>query len=534
MLENFFPKCSVEIAHQDNQVLKLNISSNRKEANCPDCHCRSKCVHSHYNRSPLDLPMCGWKVQINVRAKRFRCKNTKCQRCTFVESFGDWLPRYAHRTTRLKSMQTQVAISLGGEAASRLLTKLGTAISPDSLLNNLRSLDHNCNKNVRVLGVDDFSFRKGKNFGTILVDLEKHRVIDLLEDRSAKTLTKWLKKHPEIEIISRDRSGEYARAANKGAPQAQQVADRWHLLVNLSEVIEKWLERHRKLLKDSGSNNSTQAETVAGSGVIITPHRKASNCFERQQLIKLENRERRFAQYKKAKELRAKGLSWNLVAAEVGKGSSTLIHWFRDGVPNKDRKGILDPYKAYLKKRLNEGCQNGLQLHREIELQGFKGTAVVVQGYLALLRKGMVSDSQGKNTLGKPKDYTPREGVLLFTREAKLLSEIEKGRLEHLIQNCDEARLCYELSRGFINMIHNADGAFFDKWLAKAEASSIKEFKQFAKSIRRDASAVRAGIELPWSNGMVEGKVNKLKLIKRMMYGRASFDLLKKRVLLAG
>ncbi len=530
MLQNFFPKCSVEVVSQDGKAFKLRISSNQQEAKCPDCNYRSKYVHSYYNRSPLDLPICGWKVQINVRARRFRCKNKNCQRSTFVESFGDWLPRYAHRTTRLKNTQTQVTISLAGEAAARLLKKLGMAISPDSLLNYLCSLDQDYNKDVRVLGVDDFSFRKGKTFGTILVDLEKHRVIDLLEDCSAKTLTEWLKKHPEVEIISRDRSGEYARAASEGAPQAQQVADRWHLLMNLSDTIEKWLERHRKLLTDPNlhPNNTLEVEKAA------TELQEANNNFERQQLIKLKNREKRFAQYQKAKELRAKGLSWNQVAAEVGKGTSTLMRWFREGVPNKEREGKLSPYKAYLKKRFNEGCQNGLQLHREIESQGFEGSAVVVQGYLALLRKGIDSIPQGKDKTSEPKCYTPKEGVLLFTREARLLNEVEKDRLKHLKQNCEEAESCYELSRGFINMIHNADGPFFDTWLSKAESSSIKELRQFAKGIRKDSSAVKAGIELPWSNGVVEGKITKLKLIKRMMYGRASFNLLRKRVLLAG
>ena len=155
-------------------------------------------------------------------------------------------------------------------------------------------------------------------------------------------------------------------------------------------------------------------------------------------------------------------------------------------------------------------------------------------GNITLLRKGIDSDPQGKDKVNKPKCYTPREGALLFTREVKLLNKVEKDRLKHLKQNCGEATSCYELSRGFINMIRNADVVSFDKWLVKAEASSIKEFRQFAKGIRKDASAVKAGIELPWSNGVVEGKVNKLKLIKRMMYGRTSFGLLRKRVLLAG
>lgn len=541
MLELFFPDCSIALSNHDGATLELTLTSNQKEAVCPDCHCESKRVHSYYTRSPSDLPFCGWQAYITLRAKRFRCLNALCRRGTFVESFGNWLPKYARRTERLQHVQSNVAIYLGGEAGSCLLAELGMPVSPDTLLNSLHASEGNDNESVNVLGVDDFSFRKGKTFGTILVDLETHITIDLLEDRNATTLAEWLKKHPEIKIISRDRSKEYARAASEGAPQARQVADRWHLLVNLSDVIEKWLERHRKQLIDPVNE---RAETEDHSELRTNPSipvgvdietRHAPNYFEKHQLIKLGTRAKRFAQYQRAKELRAKGLSWKLVAEKVGKGSATLRRWFREGVPNKDRGSILTSYLPYLKKRLEEGCQNASQLYREIEYQGYEGTAVSVQKYVALSQRGIAPESYTPDKVrNEPKRYTSREAVILFTKDVALLSDVEKARLEYLKQTLKEATLCYELARGFIDMLHQADSSSFNAWLEQAEMSSIKVFRQFAKSIRNDLSAVKAGIDLPWSNGLVEGKVNKLKLIKRQMYGRASFDLLRKRVLLAG
>lgn len=349
MLEIFFPHCSVALVDHDDAVLELSLTSKQKEAVCPDCSYKSRRVHSYYNRSPSDLPLCGWQAYISLRAKRFRCLNTNCQRATFVESFAPWLTKHAHRTKRLKQSQHEVAIYLGGETAARLLAKLGMPVSPDRLLNNLHAVEAGENGTVKILGVDDFSFRRGKTFGTILVDLETHNTIDLLEDRSATTLAEWLKQHPEVDIISRDRSKEYAKGSSEGAPHAQQVADRWHLLVNLSDVIETWLEQHRKQLIDPADELSAQALsglTKAPSKTSERPIPPADkngnvNYFVKHHLIKQQTRDRRLAQYEQAKALRDKGVTWNLVAKKVGRGRSTLRRWFREGVPNKDRGSIV-------------------------------------------------------------------------------------------------------------------------------------------------------------------------------------------------
>ncbi|MCA9840063.1 MAG: ISL3 family transposase [Trueperaceae bacterium] len=540
MLEIFFPHCSVALVNYDDAIVELILTSKQKEAVCPDCHHESKRVHSYYNRTPSDLALCGWQACINLCAKRFRCLNTNCQRATFVETFGSWLAKHAHRTKRLKQNQHEVAIYLGGETGARLLVKLGMPVSPDSLVNSLYACEDRERENVKVLGVDDFSFRRGKTFGTILVDLETHSTIDLLENRNSATLAQWLKKHPEVEIISRDRSKDYAKGSSEGAPQAQQVADRWHLLVNLSDGIEQWLEPHRKQLIDpihEQAEIEAQSESLNNPGIPSAKedkHPGAMNYFVKHQLIKQGTRSKRYAQYQQAQELRDKGLTWNLIAKKLGRGSSTLRRWFKEGIPNKDRGSIIAPYIPYLNKRLEEGCQNASQLYRELETLGFEGCAVSVQKYVALAQRGIAIRPTPDKLNPEPKRYTPREGVILFTKEASLLTEQEKARLEYLKENLKGASICRELARGFIDMLHQANSSSFDAWLKQAETSSIKMFRQFAQSIRNDYSAVKAGIDLPWSNGVVEGKVNKLKLIKRQMYGRASFKLLRKRVILAG
>ncbi len=432
MLELFFPNCAVEVQNQDESILELALISEQKEATCPDCGYKSKRVHSYYYREPSDLPFCGWLSQIRLLVKRFRCLNVTCPRATFVETLADWLAKYAHRTHRLQRVQGKVAVYLGAEAGACLLTELGMPISPDSLLSKLRSLSCESAEKVKVLGVDDFSFRRGKTFGTILVDLEKQQTIELLENRSAETLIEWLKKHPEIEIISRDRSADYTRAATNGAPQAAQVADRWHLLVNLSDVIETWLYRHQKYLvepatgmasKDPASANNEAVSEGLWKGIegltgerVLPAGFMPSNTFEEQRQAKLETRAKRLAQYEKAKDLKAKGLRWKGIAAEVGKGTSTLRRWLKQGFPDKQRGSLLDPYRPYLKQRFEEGCLNGRQLYLELKTKGFEGSVVLVQNYLALLRRGIASSGQPSESAEPLKraqviSYTPRECV---------------------------------------------------------------------------------------------------------------------------
>lgn len=237
--------CTISSVTKTASHLTISAYKRTKTALCPGCGGRSSSVHSYYYRSPADLPVSEQRARLCLRVRRFRCRNLACSRRTFAEPFPDLLVPFAQRTERFKRAQCAVAAKVGGEAGTVLLDSLHMPSSPATLLRLTRRIALPEYDTPRVLGVDDWSFRRGKTFGTILVDLEKRRVVDLLPDRSSDTLRSWLEQRPGIEIISRDRSSEYAAAASQAAPQAVQVTDRWHLLKNLGDVVQQWFERHR-------------------------------------------------------------------------------------------------------------------------------------------------------------------------------------------------------------------------------------------------------------------------------------------------
>ena len=475
--------------------------------------------------------------------RRFLCTNIKCQSKTFGAKLEGIVKRHAQRSERLIETHLAIGIKLSAEAGSDLATELGMKVSADSLLRAIKTTDITTSETPRVLGIDDWAIRRRERYGTILVDLEKHKVVDVLEGRDAQTLAEWLDTHPGVEIISRDRSNEYAKASNEAAPDAQQVADRWHLLKNVQEMLEKWLRTVQTRLSTLNFEGTikTQAQELFDIHPSFSRMTKAS--IEASQA----NLEKRIANYYRVKELHIAGMGILNISKELGINRQTVRSYLhadsppsRKLVPKAD--SILDPYIEYLGQRLAEGCENATQLWRELVEKGYPGKPWQVLKWVSFRRSTPAKNAPNKTQKPKqsvtevqPKHFLPsgKQLAWLLTKKADQYSDKEQLILDYLAQDQQLMTMRHRVL-DFKTMLTQQKSENFDTWLKEAETSDITVLQTFTKGLRQDYDAVKAAMSSIWSNGQVEGKVNKLKFIKRQMFGRASFDLLRKRVLLAG
>jgi transposase len=237
----------VQVLPAPDRVTIITVPKPSKSA-CPLCGMISGRVHSQYLRTLADLPWQRRTVSLQVRARRFRCAAADCPRQIFAERLQpDIAPRRGRRTTRLGGLQRHIGFALGGASGSRLAARLSMPVSGDTLRRLIRTAEVEPHPPPRVAGIDDWAWRRGQRYGTIICDLERGRVIDLLPERSTEVVAAWLRRHPSIEVIARDRAGAYAEGARQGAPAALQVADRWHLLSNLGDALRRTLVRNSEV-----------------------------------------------------------------------------------------------------------------------------------------------------------------------------------------------------------------------------------------------------------------------------------------------
>ncbi|MBO0794619.1 MAG: ISL3 family transposase [Ktedonobacteraceae bacterium] len=364
------------------------VATTFEEAVCPVCHRRSARIHSRYVRQIADLPWMGCAVRLELHVRRFFCPNPECARQIFTEHLPSVVAPYARRTTRLTDIFVLLGFALGGEAGKRLAAGMGLATSPDTLLRLIRTQPEMRHPTPRVLGVDDFSFLRARTFGTILIDLEKRIPVELLPDREAETLKKWLEAHPGVEIISRDRGGDYAKGAREGAPKARQIADRFHLLCNLSETLEDFFLNKRTALKEAVHDPATPSPVQAES----CPPRLSQKGKTKKQEEKSEAlHQQRVQRYHQVHELRSQHTRVTDIASQLGMASRTVEHYLKMTEPpqrirvthRKGRPKKVAPFQEYLLKRWNEGCRNARQLHRELtEEHGYTASYANVERFL--------------------------------------------------------------------------------------------------------------------------------------------------------
>jgi transposase len=473
--------------------------------------------------------------------RRFRCTNPSCGKQTFAEQFPEWLPVYARHTTRLNLLIRHVGFEVGGEAGRRILRYCNVPVSGDTILRRLRQTDLQVPSAPRVIGVDDWAIKKGHDYGTIIVDLEKHQAIDLLSDRTAVTLARWLRHHSGIEIIARDRSTEYAAGIQVGAPHALQVADRWHLLLNLRQMLERLVATIYPRLEP--------LTIPEGKAHLFPPQRQSFRRTRAERASSQTSRARRMAQYELIQQLRHEGYNIAQIARLLGLHRDTVRkNFYATNFPERKlrhaERSILEPYLPHLEQRHREGCENAMQLWREIKAVGYPGTPRQALRWMQLRRTQPAPSTPNKYRPASPEPVaptpsedqwllpSPKQLAWLLVRNPDNLTEQETIIIAHL-QKDPDISIVYPLARQFASMIRERSADLLDTWLDACLSAGVIQLYNFAIGIQQDCLAIRAALETPWSNGQTEGQVNRLKFIKRQMYGRAHFDLLRLRVLYA-
>lgn len=529
--------------------MTIEARATREIVHCPKCQQPTQKVHSRYIRRPRDLPTAGLQVRVLLKSRKFFCENASCSRSIFCERLPECVEKYAHATARLNQHLGWLGLALGGELGARLGGRIGYVVSASTLIKRIRdgnSQSENPTSDIKVLGIDDFALRRGCEYGTVLVDLEKHQIVDLLPGREAAPLAEWLHQHPTVTTISRDRAPAYREGATAGAPHAEQIADRWHLLSNLTAAFEELLHRHASTIKAHWQKAygddllPTAPPPPAEIERVVPPTSREYVRSRTDQTKRQQWHAARKARYEKVQELKAEGLNIAQVARFLGvsySGIRLLYGASEYPVVQRQAPGSgVEEYGTYLRERWAAGCHNAQQLHRELVEQGYPGGRVTVWRYIYPWRQsgGIVVNGSilPLSTSKPPKRKIPsaRQSVWLLLKAKDKLKEEERQDCEQLLK-IEPVNQGLELVRRFRQFLSARKEGGLEEWSILAEATEGNPFKGFISGIRRDYEAVQKAFTSPWSNGQTEGQVNRLKFIKRQMFGRANFDLLRARVL---
>jgi transposase len=555
LLTALFPHLAGLRVHRVEDIgdaVMIVASCRADSACCTRCGQDSARVHGGYARVVADGAVGGRPVLIVLRVRRFRCRNPECPAVTFAEQAGGLSERYRRRSVPLLRMLAGFGLELAGRAAARLAGTLGIAVHPATVLRLVAAApEPGVTVAPEVLGVDDFALAKGQVYGTVLVDMHTGDVIDLLPDREAATLEAWLTAHPGAGIICRDRAGNYAEGAKAGAPDAIQVADRWHLWHNLAEYAEKTVAGHRGCLKDQPASDATpgSADTLEqeppgqeppgrelpgqelpghAAGAQVPPDGTLDACGRERRLV-TRTRER----YAEIHGRLDAGESLSAISRATGLDRKTVQRFARAASVGEllgkatSRESKLDQFTPYLHQRWNEGITDAAALHAELRERGWTGSEQTVRRYVRPFRQALAAPD--------PAPAVPKTRQItrwLLTRPDHLHAD-EQAQLDAIRAHCPHIDALAGHVTAFAEMMTARTGSRdLEAWLAAVEADDRSGLRSLATGIRNDHQAVTNGLTLHWNSGKVEGTVNKIKMIKRQMYGRAGFDLLRKRVIL--
>ncbi|MEO6063436.1 MAG: ISL3 family transposase [Thermoflexales bacterium] len=532
----------IDLVTHDERGWQVEMHSTSKMAACPSCGCMSVRVHSYYARKVRDVPVAAQPVKLVIRARRLECRNEDCRRKVFCERLGGLAKAYSRMSERLIAAIRAIGFALNGEGGARLAKELGIGVSGDKVIAIVRCTPQDEIKAPRVMGVDDWAYRKGQRYGTLIVDHERGVAVDLIEGRTSSPLAGWLTRHGGAQIITRDRSTEYTNAINQAAPEAQQVADRWHLLHNMRETVKQLMSRRRGEVEQTWKENSTVAEALKMPAHTTMPLPRTAQ----EQAASRASRTGRKTRFEEVKRLRQQGATISQISRLLDMDPKTArVYFYADVFPerkkNKSIKTSIDPHVLYLQQRFEQGCRNVMQLFREIRTRGYIGSSTPVRRWMWLRREAPAPSTpnrltesvrqQIKAALQQITDLpSSRQLSWLLVRQPKDLTDPDQRSLNILLKN-DVVRRVYDVAQRFGSMIRGHEHEQLDSWLEACATSRMAELISFARGIRSDYAAIKAALLTKWSNGPTEGHVNRLKTIKRLMFGRAKFDLLRIRVL---
>lgn len=480
-------------------------------AACPTCGHLSDKIQSRYQRLLSDLPSQGKPVRIKVMARRFRCLRTDCRQRIFVERLETAVARpFARRTSRLEGLVHHLGLALGGRPGQSFARRLLLPVSKDTLLRVVRRHATQPAKEPRVIGIDDWAWKRGHRYGTIVCDLERRRIIDILPDREAATVAAWLAAHPSISVIARDRGAGYRQAATDGLPEAVQVADRWHLMENASAAFLNAVRRSMHAIRKAVGAGTvdpaslTAAERKQHAGWLL---REAENAG----ILALA------AQGVPIKEIMRRTDKSRGLVRQVLRGARTDVF--------RGRMNSLDPFMTQLETAWASGTHNGAALWRELKLAGFVGGLRVVTEWASRKRKDEGTATRDKRPCKAP---SARHIARMMTTDRDKVSKAAARTVAVIGDAVPDLTAARDLLDRFHRLIQHRKFDRLDAWIADAKAGLMASF---ASGIVQDHAAVKAALTEPWSNGQTEGQNTKLKLVKRQMYGRAGLDLLRARLL---
>jgi transposase len=421
--------------------LTLRLTSVQALVHCPVCRFPTQRIHSHYTRTVADLPWAHLHVVVQLGVRKFFCANGRCTRRIFTERLPQLLAPWARRTQRLLHRLGAIAVALGGAAGALLSQHLGMPTSRNTLLRLLRRLPVPAPVTPTVLGVDDFALRKRQTYGTILVDLERRQPVALLPERTAEPVAQWLREHPGVEVITRDRSSAYADGARQGAPAATQVADRFHLIQNLAQALDEVFTTHHHALAAVNDTLRQQPVSLPDGTVAVPVPPPATPPRAQQQAA--QRAAQRQATYDAVWALHRQGLTVPAIAAQVGHSRHTIERYLRMPtwpVPQHRStygRSVLNPYTVFLLERWNAGCRTAMQLFRELQPRGYTGSYRRVAAYASRLRQaqGLAPRRQGRRqtlpVVAEPASppLTPRRATWLVLGRNDTRTEAEAQQL---------------------------------------------------------------------------------------------------------